>query len=119
MDVERYIGIPWAEDGHTFDGCSCWGLVQLFFYVEHQVVLPDLRTEPVEKIDWVAVEPGHEQTGDVALFRSAPMDRHVGVVVGTGKMLHVETHRASCVERFTGMRWKHRLLRIYRYRRPA
>lgn len=39
MSIQRFTGIPYKYGAAGFDGCDCWGLVQLW-YDEHELKLP-------------------------------------------------------------------------------
>lgn len=108
------IGIPWSKDGHDYDGCSCWGLVRLFFRTERATELPAVTDgqamqglfEPVKRPAF----------GDVLLFRVGRLGRHVGVALDQNEMLHVDECKESCIESYRGLAWNKRLIGVYRYR---
>ena len=37
--MEKYIGIPYQSKGRSFEGCDCYGLLQLFYAKELKVSL--------------------------------------------------------------------------------
>jgi len=115
--VDSLIGIPWTPDGDSHDGCSCWGLVRLYYRQEQGINLPDLRDGDQMACIWKPVIS--PQMGDVIVFRRGPADRHVGIALTHFDMLHVDEDKTSCIENYRGPLWSHRLLRIYRHRQLA
>ncbi|MCI0557368.1 MAG: hypothetical protein MN733_02655, partial [Nitrososphaera sp.] len=111
--TDKYVGVPFVEDGATFKGCNCWGLIRLVYYCEAQILLPeyaiqadDLRATVREIAnnkgygDWPhAVPLGQEVALDVVTMRSvrseyegkvAVIENHLGVIAWRGMILHVE-----------------------------
>lgn len=111
--MNRYIGIPWDAHGDSLDGCSCWGLVRLFYRDEYSIDLPSIADGDQMRHMWRQVT--QVRRGDVILFRHQGAARHVSIALDQRDMLHVD-NKPSCIERYRGMVWKHRLLRIYRHR---
>jgi cell wall-associated NlpC family hydrolase len=108
------IDIPWQSDGHSLDGCSCWGLVRLFYRTEMSIELPDIKNGASMGGVWYPV--ALPVLGDVLVFRVERIQRHVGIALDTTSMLHVDECKRSCIENFKGFTWNNRLLRIYRHR---
>lgn len=44
--LSKYIGIPFVDEGRTFKGCDCYGLVKLYFKNELNKTLPEIRIHP-------------------------------------------------------------------------
>ena len=124
-----YVGLPFAEHGRDRTGVDCWGLVRLVLGERFGVALPCHGTDYRSTLDadglgaliaremrpaWRPVD-GPGRAGDVALLRLRGAPMHVGVVVAPGVMLHVEQGIDSVIERSDGLRWKKRLLGIYRH----
>lgn len=92
---QKYIGIPFVENGASFEGANCLGVSKLFVENELGVKVtqlpPDIQKAQslhdryrslIEPISFKDLEPG-----DVPFF--AFRDRwHCGVYVGYGKILH-------------------------------
>ena len=115
--MDTLIGIPWSSDGHDVSGCSCWGLVRLFYRTELGIELPDLAEGDKMQHAWRPVDT--VTRGDVLLFRRGPYDRHVAVAMDNATMLHVDQDKCSCIENYRGPLWSHRLLKIYRHRQAG
>ncbi len=111
---DEYIGIPWAKDGHDFQGCDCWGLFRLFYRNEYDIELPELTSGDAMYGAWSKVD-GPPMLGDLLLFRTAT-GPHVGIALNRTEMLHVDNCTTSRIENFKGLAWKNRLRRIYRHR---
>jgi len=54
------------------------------------------------------------QEGDVVIIRGRPF--HTGLVIEPGCMLHAYNGNTSCIEDYTGIRWKSRVEGFYRYK---
>lgn len=111
--IGRYIGIPWLSKGHGFQGCDCWGLFRLFYINEYEITLPDLIAGDAMYGVWNKVPM--PMMGDLLLFRteSGP---HVGIALNRLEMLHIDECADSRIENYKGLKWNHRLRRIYRHR---
>jgi len=128
---EPFIGLPWQEKGDTHAGVSCWGLGVLIYREVAGIVLPTYaeafansaeRAEIAAIIDgatsawpWNLVLPGQERDLDVAIFRRAGMDTHVGLICGRGRMLHITHDQESAIVDYRSGRWAHRLAGTYRH----
>jgi hypothetical protein len=104
--VERYLGIPGIKEGRGFDGCHCYGLVQLVYWEQLEIILPDatgitgdLGPDAVDAINagldsptWRKVE-GPVQAFDGVLMleptKHGVLPVHIGVAVGPTHVLHV------------------------------
>lgn len=115
MNLNHYINIPWRNQDPSFQGCRCWGLVQLYYDTEYNIELPDVSEIKENLHKWKSVSLEELVTGDILLFRVKRDERHVGIVVSCDMMLHVEEGSTSRLENFRGLKWKHKLLKAYRY----
>ena len=128
-----YIGLPFKTHGRTRDGLDCWGLARLIYAEQFGIDLPSL----VEVYDdtlvgnavqigteiraragtaWVEVAAGSEREGDivVVIVRGEPM--HIGVVVGSQKMVHIEDGLIGCViADYTGVHFRKKIWGFYRH----
>lgn len=124
----HYIGLPFREYGRTVAGTDCWGLVRLVLQEQFAAVLPsyaadypDGGAEDIGKLigqeaaKWIAVSAGEEQLGDVVVLRMRGAPMHVGLVLGDGRMLHIEKHINSAIEDYRGPRWCKRVSGFYRH----
>ena len=138
-----YVGIPFLDLGRDRAGCDCWGLVRLVLTERAGLDLPSLATSygsernvasvsalvETTRIagDWRRVEPGNERPLDaVELSTAVRTDAgwtfgplHVGVVVGSGWMLHVERATDAVLVRYGDPSMTRRVLGFWRHHRLA
>lgn len=128
MNYNYYIeqNIPFLEKGRTEIGLDCWGLIQLFYKRELNIVLPGYTecykttkdSSIADKIfsesltNWENVD--EPQNGDVVLCRMRNRPMHVGVYKEPGFMLHIEEGCSPILERLDGIKWQKRILGIFR-----
>ncbi len=129
-----YIGIPWVSQGRDHSGADCYGLARLVLLEQAGIVLsahvdaaatlqhrPDLAStvdDIASTAPWLPVAaPGQEL--DVAVFRLGQLARHIGVIVGAGRMLHVAEDGESCLTRLDESRWQSRFLGLVRHQALA
>lgn len=126
-----YVGLPWQFAGRSRDSVDCWGLLWLVYrdvlgieiasYAEETTDAPEreqiasLMAGELVKSPWVDVPPGQEREFDMAVFKRAGIDSHVGVVIEPGRMLHITSGTESRVERFDQGRWKPKLIALHRH----
>lgn len=123
----EYIGIPYIDHGRTRLGCDCWGLVRLIYRERLAIELPSLATDYVsaEEAAEVSALVHKEQTSwksvnapapfDVIVLRLAGLERHVGVVIKPGIMLHVMRGIDAAIENYTNPLWHRRAAGFYRH----
>ncbi len=128
-DWSKYIGIPFKKHGRDFAGVDCYGLLCLVLKEEFNVLIPSF-TEKYESIDnwdhlkelingnlnpWRNLKEGQEQPGDGILLRIRGRPIHIAVIIGGGRMLHVEEGINTCIEDYRSFRWSKRILGIGRH----
>ena len=101
--------------GLSYDELDCWALVRSVYKDIYHVELPKLPIETEQKNHWREVLPGSELQGDLLLFRIAELKRHVGLVIGDGRMIHSDENAGVVIEKYTGPIWNNRLTKIYRH----
>jgi probable lipoprotein NlpC len=127
-----YIGLPWRERGLARDGVACWGLCRLVYAEVLGIEVPDYAAEVTsleERADvaavfaggtmqgpWVSVPEREARPFDIAVFRRAGLDAHVGIVVEPGRMLHITAGQDSAIVDYGTGRWAPRLSGVYRHR---
>lgn len=125
-----YIGIPFAWNGSTRDGVSCWGLVCLVYKEVYKIRLPrhnELEAE-IERgggsfadfaSSGVQIPIEEARSGDVlhmwGVYKGRRRATHCGIVTEPGFVLHAEEVVGSCVSRYKGdNRFLHRVIGAYR-----
>lgn len=131
--IGNYVGIPYRLHGTTREGLDCWGLPRLWYLEQYGIELPSFGDRYGRELDaterahiaevvrgespkWQTIRQGHEQRGDLVLFRVAGEEAHLGIVVGAGRFLHARPNTDSCVERYDSPVWARRLAGFYRWR---
>ena len=129
-----YIGLPWQVGGLTRDGIACWGLARLV-YAEcnsgspcRTTPLPCRRSRSVLRLrrsspkrpsttgPWLNVGAADAAEFDILVFRRAGLAHHVGIAIGAGRMLHIDTGQDSCLVDYTTGRWASRLVGAYAHK---
>jgi cell wall-associated NlpC family hydrolase len=124
-----YIELPFVPFGRGLEGCDCWGLVLIVYRDVFGIAVPSyvgaysspdnwrdvsglIRENSPE---WIRIEPGQEQSGDVVVFTRSAFPFHVGLVTTPGSMLHISKGINSTVEQYTTAMWNRRIEGIYRH----
>lgn len=130
MKFDKYIGLPYKDNGRDITGIDCWGLVRLYYKDELGIELPSYTDEYVGADDPSAsmiinnYKDNWELTttpdiGDIALFNIYGEPSHVGVYVGNNNFLHSRQGKDSVIESLAGVKWNKRLAGIYKYTEQA
>lgn len=123
---DKYIGIPYKENGRDETGIDCWGLARLFYKQELNIELPSYTEEYTGSSDpkvlqainyykdnWVkTVAP---KIGDLCLFNILGEPTHVGVYLENNRFLHARQGQTSAIESTKSIQWNKRLEGIYCY----
>ena len=99
MNYDKYIGLPYLDNGRTEAGVDCWGLARIFYKDELGIELPSYAEEYIGGSDPAIVEAvalyednwessSTPVVGDLCLFNIFGQPTHVGVYVGDNKFLH-------------------------------
>ena len=131
---DAYIEIPFADHGRAPTGCDCWGLACVLYQEELGITLPDylgdyasadehreisaLITGAAASPLWVPVT-GDAIAFDIAVFRRARYETHLGIVIRHGIMIHMAGEDQSKVERYLQGPWKHRFAGHFRHAERA
>lgn len=126
----KFVGLPYLPGGRTREGLDCWGLFALIWAEQFGRALPDYdglswrKGADAEEVARCArsyaerfrqIDPGTEQCGDGILFRMRGVPLHLGMVVYSGKMLHIEDGADACIETYTNFQWSKRIIGFYRF----
>lgn len=126
MNFNKYIGLPYQENGRTVGGVDCWGLARLFYKQELSIDLPDYSDlyvgswdEQVSKLinyhkdSWQQVSK--PDLGDLCLFNIYGEPAHIGIYAGDSKFLHSRDGQDSVIESLNNSQWKRRLAGYFKY----
>lgn len=126
MWYNKYIGLPYKDNGRTTAGIDCWGLACLVYREHLDIELPTLDDSYVGSQDlavrelvkhtkesWISVQ--EPKLGDICVFNILGEPTHVGIYVGDQKFLHARAGQDSVIESLDSVRWNRRLEGIYRY----
>ena len=108
----RYVSIPYEEK-------NCWQLLETIYATEFGITVGPVEVQRghMRARDWVDVldEGLGVREGDVILFRSSAVNKHVGVILNHELMIHSTKGCNSCIERWYSSTWKSRVVSIYRW----
>ena len=124
-----YVGIPYKLHGREIDGLDCWGLVRQVYARELRILLPSYEESYFstldeegfqeafgnESLDWIPVTSTLREF-DAVWCRIAGVECHVGVYVGSGKMVHAMLGNDSCLVSIDSTAWERRIVQCYRHR---
>jgi cell wall-associated NlpC family hydrolase len=129
MWATEYVGIPYLPRGRSRDGLDCWGLVRLVLSERFGKELPSLANDysevvPAETARLVdstaAMVPSDKvdrpEPGDIAVFRFMGLPCHVGVMVDSLTVLHIERGLNAVLSPLNSPRLRGRLEGYYRVR---
>lgn len=121
--------IPFVEGGRDDKGCDCWGLVVVFYKNIFNINLPfygnvfyeneknyDTTCDEIENIkntDALFKQIEKPEFGDIIMLRVMGRPLHIGVVLDNKKMIHTNTKSGVVIEKFTGDKWKSRIMGYY------
>ena len=108
-NTSKYVGTPYGE-------MDCWKLVCTIYKEEFDILLDPLPIQTKEREFWEEVTPSKEQAGDLLVFRMAELKRHVGIVLGGGRMIHSDEAHGVVTELYRRDIWNSRLQTIYRHK---
>ena len=118
MSYEILIGTPYEEK-------HCWDIVVAFYKIEfgvelkHAAINPPQQREDIQHLIWshkgdyrllTANDP--KEFGDIVLMKFRGIESHIGVYVGSGRLLH-SMAKVGCVVDLI-KRWDNNITGVYR-----
>ena len=97
---------------------NCWELIQQVYFDRYAIDIGGIEKQRthMREGEWVDVFGTGVVEGDVLLFKSTAINRHVGIVLTPELMLHTIRGANSCIERWEAAQWRTRLVGIYRHK---
>lgn len=125
-DFEPFVGIPWLDGGRTREGADCWGLFWLVYRDLLGIELPSYSEDYTSALDRIIIRRLVDGKPDYWLRVNTPepgdgavmhlINRaHIGVVVGDGRLLHIEKGSGAVIESYTSLKISNMLEGFYRY----
>ena len=125
----HYIGLPFKERGRDAMGLDCWGLVRLVLHEQLNIQVPsyahyyasstsEKQIGPLvrrETLRWKQVAVEAAECGDVLILRMRGQPMHAAFVLNNRYMLHIERGINSVMERYDSLRWKNRIVGVFRH----
>jgi len=127
--TDSYIEIPFKPDGTDRAGIDCYHLVCLVYRERLGITLPDYagiftdqspvtlrkvaRVMAKGREKWQRVDTPREY--DMVMLRTGAYTWHVGIVIDRRQMLHVMHGIDSCIEEYTGLHWRNRIVEFRRW----
>lgn len=134
MWTDQYVGTPFADRGRSLKAWDCWGLCVVLYRIRRGISLPSYQVDSMsaratrdailgEETSglWIPVPIGDEREMDIAVMRSihdsgVAAETHVGLVVATALVMHVEINTATVCVPFDHITIAGRIRKIYRHR---
>jgi cell wall-associated NlpC family hydrolase len=126
--VKKYIGIPFASNGRTMEGCDCYGLIRLVLQNEYGIYLPELSNDYSNALNvketarlfkerrpvLAAEKLLKPEEKAVAIITEHGVPAHVGMFAGGGYILHTGIKTDSVCQRETHPGLRGRIEGYYR-----
>lgn len=126
--AEKYVGLSFLDGGRDFTGLDCWGLVRLVLKRECKIEVPSYgeisATELAKVANMIASESIGEpwvpsinvQKFDVAVIHRRQSPIHVGIMVSSTMILHIEQSTLSVLVSLQNGSMKFRAISFFRHR---
>lgn len=130
ISFDSFVGLPYLDRGRTRAGVDCYGLLRLVYGEQLGIELPAYSDRYMTAADdlaiarliadeldpWEELAASEAREGDAVLMRSGRYLRHVGIVAGRARVLHIESGDLSRIERSDFGPLAHRVAGFFRYR---
>lgn len=129
-----YIGIPFKDGGDGGDegdrnGCSCYGLVRLWYSEQYGIVLPVFTGQYKDHKDTLAIHNVIARAladqwivtplparGDVIITNRGRDNAHIGIVLGEeDRFLHIRLQHNVDVQHWLAIGWRNQIAGFYRH----
>lgn len=130
MWYNKYVGIPYKDNGRLEEGADCWGLARLIYKQEYNIELPSLtnayKMEDAKRIEelahqykegWDVLET--PEAGAIVLFRVLGTVSHVGIMINSTQFMHNNSTIDTCIESIDNVKWRHRVYGFFKYSEKA
>src|SRR5262252_8366782 len=128
--AEKYVGLPFVDHGRDFTGVDCWGLVRLVLKEEKGIDVPSygdtsaldlvMVTQMIKRDafiePWIAVMPSAVHPFDVAVMYRRNDPIHVGIMVTSSSVLHIEEKISAVIVPLTHPTIAFRYPKLFRHR---
>ena len=128
MELRKYIGIPFMNQGDSFEGADCYGLACLFNRHELAKELPSYKklyadsrkhkqavsAFEIGRQDWAVVNDAPKY-GDLILYRDHGSVSHCGIYLDGRDFLHIREGSTSMIEPLNSIHWASRQENIIRW----
>ena len=132
--VNRYIGIPFADEGFSLSGSNCWGLCHMVLKLERGIETPtyaeigafdllaaarEFKSNALSEL-WPAVTEPREF--DLLLMHAMTEDAkhrthgHIGIMISPERVLHTWAMTASCHMPIKHPRIRSKIISFHRHR---
>ena len=122
--VNKYSGIPFVDKGRTVKGADCWGLIREIYRIEFGITLPSLTAgytsvssrDEMDNVvakewkNWINIDIGREEPGDVIILRIMGLPIHLGIVLTGRRMLHTLKGMDAAIEHYDSRVWEKRVV---------
>ena len=126
MWSNKYIGIPYLDNGRTTAGTDCWGLVRLIYKEEFNIELPSFFSDyTISDIDRISelmsqYREGWEplslpEEGCVVLFNILGKASHIGIMINDRQFVHTRRNQEASIETLDSIKWTNRVAGFYKY----
>lgn len=89
--ASEWLGVPYRFGGTTKNGVDCSALVRAVYAGAFSLHLT--RSTRTQVKEGYAVRKQDLRTGDLVFFRTGPNQRHVGIYLDGGRLLHASSSR--------------------------
>lgn len=127
MDVSKYMGVPFKENGRDIEtGLDCYGLL-LHIYRDMGIALLDKTDYTLDdkedvhnlieknKYEWKQVDRKQVCAGTVVYFRILGVPMHLGIMINYNQFVHSICKTGVCIENLNSIVWNRRVVGFYEY----